>query len=73
MIPLRLVVASMFFTAGLILYMQTVNISINLLAMVEPRKNVTRSLPECIIKKGKLEELSANNTDNLQQYTLPDV
>jgi ACS family sodium-dependent inorganic phosphate cotransporter len=71
LIPKRFVIAIMLFTACFVSYMMRVNMSINLIAMVEPAKTGGNlSIPECAVKK--IENISSESEHYQQQTSIPD-
>lgn len=72
LIPKRFVIAIMLFTACFVSYMMRVNMSINLIAMVEPAKTGGNlSIPECAVKK--IENISSESEHYQHQTSIPDV
>jgi MFS family permease len=71
LIPKRFVIAIMLFTACFVSYMMRVNMSINLIAMVEPAKTGGNlSIPECAVKK--IENISSESEHYQHQTSIPD-
>ncbi|GJQ72409.1 hypothetical protein Trydic_g3490 [Trypoxylus dichotomus] len=69
LLPTRAVIAIMIFTACFMSYVLRVNMSINLIAMVEPRGSSEQHIPECT----RQEMERANTTESSEKLTsIPD-
>lgn len=73
MVPTRFIIGVMLFTACFMNYMVRVNMSINLIAMVNPNTNsTTGGVAECVIINGNF-DAQYNSTHYEKHTSLPDV